>query len=535
MKPRLQALHKEFQSLVAASRQNKGLWEALSKAVLLYNDISAQYKESLYRNARIEFRKSDGDNFNPFLRLVCEFPKALTPTDRVTLSQWNLACQRLLAEVKRDEALYRADNAVERLMAYMETHGGVVGLIFGKTDFDENPKRKTSGSHEYDDLRAQVANEVLEKLYGMHPNQVRATGGMFSVLLARAKGPDLEILGTSYDLTLVETLAVATAYKTRGFLPYTLRSLLDVMITQTFPGFALPTNSRGKWFRENYNERSTVKNENGQPTTTSKRLLLKRTNELLLSQARSEVSVVTRCSLKKPLTDTEMTVRLNSNDRVRIEEWIETGEYVHLTAIPDDKLGPAPTPTSVRGLQVINRRTSKEKNLHFHPLNDESSGSFQAEFKRDTFVPDWSFEVAADWTSSIRRRWANNWFEGLGRHNQIKRRHNRRLKVIVSQREFTIIYNMDGTIHPKEVIQLPEGVNGASVETETLYFSKDLGPVLFNLADALIEGPLTIAGNSHALVFRYSTGIGEFEIAVPTLVHDDQRDGSLFYGLGKQP
>ena len=51
---------------------------------------------------------------------------------------------------------------------------------------------------------------------------------------------------------------------------------------------------------------------------------------------------------------------------------------------------------------------------------------------------------------------------------------------------------------------------------KTEHLSKDIAPVLFNLADVHSDGMIEVSGNDQALVFAYKNDLGTFKIAVPT-------------------
>jgi hypothetical protein len=134
------------------------------------------------------------------------------------------------------------------------------------------------------------------------------------------------------------------------------------------------------------------------------------------------------------------------------------------------------------------------------------------------------------WFGNLRHVWADRWFAELGRYNQIIRPHNATLGVRVTAEKLEIIYNRQkGHPPPSESFPVPSPIKSVNEAQETVYFSKDLAPILFNLADADIKGSAAIEGNRHVLVFRYGTSVGEFEIAIPTLTEDQaQRDETLF-------
>jgi hypothetical protein len=85
---------------------------------------------------------------------------------------------------------------------------------------------------------------------------------------------------------------------------------------------------------------------------------------------------------------------------------------------------------------------------------------------------------------------------------------------------------------PVESFPFPTPLKSFTKESTVSFLSKDLGPILFNLADAQISDQVTISGNRHALVLSYSTDLGEVEIAVPAL-QGKERDKTLFRAIGK--
>ena len=97
------------------------------------------------------------------------------------------------------------------------------------------------------------------------------------------------------------------------------------------------------------------------------------------------------------------------------------------------------------------------------------------------------------------------------------------------------MFNLHPEDSPFETFSFPEPIKTLKRTQITTYFSKDLAPILFNLADAHTDSTVTMAGNAHVIVFRYATTVGKFEIAVPTLdTKRKHRDGTLFYALDRQ-
>ena len=46
--------------------------------------------------------------------------------------------------------------------------------------------------------------------------------------------------------------------------------------------------------------------------------------------------------------------------------------------------------------------------------------------------------------------------------------------------------------------------------------SKDIGPILYNLADTAVTGSINISGNEQAVLVEFKTDMGCYQIAIPT-------------------
>jgi hypothetical protein len=194
----------------------------------------------------------------------------------------------------------------------------------------------------------------------------------------------------------------------------------------------------------------------------------------------------------------------------------------------------AASDTATYKLAVKNTITDSTYSLHFYDHRPDKNTHFQAELRRDAFTPTWQSQLNAQWFAKLRQGWTDKWFAELGRYNQITRKNNAILEIKLAPDKFHVIFNRHPDASPSEAF-LPRPVPNFTEAETTKYFSKDLAPILFNLADAPAAGAVTMAGNKHALVFTYETSVGQFEIAVPTL--DDEtgnRDGTLFYAADRK-
>ena len=236
------------------------------------------------------------------------------------------------------------------------------------------------------------------------------------------------------------------------------------------------------------------------------------------------------------LIDKSDTVFLRVLERSKVEQWVETKEITLLRAEPKQGLKAASKEERASyKLAVTNNVSGFTKFLHFYNHTpDKNRGHFQADFQRDKFKAEWSVKLGKAWFADLREVWADKWFAELGRFNQILRPQNAIMEFKVSSNKIYIVFNLHEGHSAIETLELPEPIKMLKKANRTAYFSKDLAPILFNLADAHVNGAVTMAGNAHAVVFRYGTIVGKFEIAVPTLdAKRKHRDGTMFYPLDR--
>jgi hypothetical protein len=104
--------------------------------------------------------------------------------------------------------------------------------------------------------------------------------------------------------------------------------------------------------------------------------------------------------------------------------------------------------------------------------------------------------------------------------------------VVIGPDGLVIKFNLKGSKFASETFPFPVSLTALSDVKEYTFASKDLAPVLMNLAD--VTDTITMQGNAHALVFSYCNEVGDSETAIPTLTSEGNRDATLFYGFRKR-
>jgi hypothetical protein len=525
----------------------------LAKAYGWWSDVPAETKETLYSESGIKYYKTqDGSpRFNPVVKLIWGFGHDLSPSQNVTVSQRARALTALHSHfLKRpDDFKFNREGA---LKAHIEKTGGVSGLIADVEPESENEEaarpdpnkpNRSSGLSSTDrhKIQAEIAKLALKQLASSDvgigkaevTQPVRIGKDNLLVLLARFQSDTITILGSTNAGTQIDAVAAASA-KHLNVQDENLRTLTQVLATQLFPPQALPASDdqRKKWFSK-YNEKSDQKNATGQFIPSSKALLIRGTEQdILLSQNRLAVSPVTRCVVAKPWVSEGHSIQLKGGERALLERWIESGEIsLKRAKAPKQREHGNNSDKWAFKLALHDSIAETDKDLHFYQLKPHQT---QVDFKRNDFRANWSIELSPGWFAKLRQNWTDPWFLHPGKHNQITRPENRKLRLSAAKSDLTVTYDFRGDKFPSTSIPLPEGVAGPADVHPSAYFSKDLAPILFNLADVAATGSVTMAGNRHALVFTYATTSGDFEIAVPTLDADEQaRDATAFAPLAR--
>ena len=117
------------------------------------------------------------------------------------------------------------------------------------------------------------------------------------------------------------------------------------------------------------------------------------------------------------------------------------------------------------------------------------------------------------------------YFKKLGKSNQVTRPNNKQWEVRVSQTGIAFAHNRD-TTDICEVdgvsasVQFAANTTSASCEVRT----KDFGAVFYRVACLPLTSGVKISGNMQAIVLRFSTNLGSYAVAVPTVIANDDCD-----------
>lgn len=535
-------------------RSTKDLWRALVRIYLWWHDCSKipGALDRLYEKHEERFQRMENrPNFNPLLRIA--FGRVdVQVNERVRLSSYHLALNELHNEHTINADKYQ-HNPEGELLDYFSEQGGVNGIVKeaveGKKadqDPEDNKSTKTAkglAKTISDKARAKIKDKAVEimktapsigELKSTEPLRI-GKGNLIALLARKSNNGKPELIASSNDAEVIALLAQSARSMAVSHLTPNLRVLVEIVRSQMYPTSVMPKlengNARANWWRKFYADQSKVKTSDlltwdgkTKPTylNSAKKLLVRGTQgDIILSGSKLGVSVVTRCKLKSAWVGRGELLYLRVMDRAALEHMIETSETSIVTANPKSGLAVVQNKKYSRELVLANRVERDDKRLHFYDArrDNEYVGAFQSYFDFDSWQPQWSCTVSQRWFAEVREITLDEWFEVFATYNQPNREANRAMYFEASEQGFKLHYELNftpGKKIPYDDLPRSDMWHGASAGGKTMHLSKDLAPVLINLAAADIIGNVKMSGDAHALVFEYKTKSGSFSIAVPT-------------------
>jgi hypothetical protein len=321
-----------------------------------------------------------------------------------------------------------------------------------------------------------------------------------------------------------------------------LRLLVEVIKTQAYPPEAMPRDleARQKWMMDFYRDETKFLSRDipgrkeikkGDKLRSAKKLLMIGSNkEVLLSGSRLKASVVTRCRTDLLPIDPGDRFCMRGMDLVLIERMLETTEINVIGVIVDDVTGKAirRIPSLYKHHYTMHLKRPTPQKVRMFPFYDAtrdvgSTIGFQANFAFSAWKPDWTFTVQQGWFARLRQQLLDQWFVTLGAGNQPKRLNNQAMELTVHVNKLEIGFNLSeaGSPSPCEMA-INADTKGRTVPSKTFHLSKDIAPVLYNIADLELTSDVDVGGNKNALVLSYKTPSGAFDIAIPTATLERQ-------------
>lgn len=536
------------------AKAEHSLYGALVNAYLFHRKVrdNKDFLQGKYEAAQVRENELAGNqiNFRPFIRVVfrLDIPN-MPPAERarktttVGSERVRVAQYKIIFEAFEEYWNANPDNfqtaAFEKLFQFIQS-STVRGLITEykekqaaiknkKTNEDEKEVENTQKALADVALTSVLENgEVVAAASIKSPERLNYNSNRIAACICRINTDTgkIEIIATSTDEAAIRLIAQSNIAKLEQIESKALRTIAEVVATQSFPGRHIPGGDRDKltgalknWYKSVYLETS-VEN----PHVTTQRRLVLRKDDIILSAQRTDSSVVT--ILKKPvcklLPANSPDVFLKVELLRKIEEWLENKTIAARTTYPLNKLArPAIKTPALYVLQVSNTQVnSKPRNLFFYDIHDKEKRPGQVDFNETDFRPTWSFSVSRNWLRNVRTVFLDVWFELAASGRKLKRAENSIFSLKLSPSQFSVSYEIDGADDPptaKFKIE-PAAIFTAGKNIALMVKSKDFAPALSNIAELPIIGTVKFSGNKSVFVISFATDMGEYLVAIPTLV-----------------
>jgi hypothetical protein len=508
-----------------------------------------RYLDELYAAAGIGTTGAPSNeiNYRPFLRLVWDQVEVKGCMNN-RLTHWNSVLRQLDARYLENPEYFDEIDPVERMASYIEERGGITQMVFGSVrldpDVEEVPKPSPSETRKIVEQKLTteaVAAKHLELLaVSSAPalatvtfaESVRSDEERFVALLGRAE-PDgsVKVLGSTNEPDAIKAVAAHALKKDYRHVSPVLRLIGEIVGTQIYPlsGRPAKADKQKEWLTGVYLDPvSKLKS----PRTGKRRLLLRgNEGDILFSALGCELSVVVICKPTLHL-GVKASVYLKPSMCTMLEDAICSGSFELMRSKPSDRLKSVSGKPHSHLLKIQDHALGKGRKLLFYPIGCKQVGpeqGWQTDFNEENFHPEWKADVDAGWFAKLRAEHLDVWFSTLGRDKQVKRKNNQLFELAVNREQFVLRYNIDATGNaPTHAMSVCASFEEEVDSWTCAVRSKDLAPVLFNLADVPLQGMTEISGNAEALVVKFKTAMGEYVIAIPTVVGKTDAPTLLF-------
>ena len=504
-------------------------------------NLQNDYLEKLYNTAGITVNKTGKKvNFSPLIKLIW----VMTDSNDATVAQWNNAIRIIHKEYNDNKPVY-ANDASNLLVNFIIDQGGLTkmrtnaGLSdvddeFGESQNKAKPKDAKIRRREIDD-GIKFFKTSKRKAFLSNIDPTLATKDGLVAAVGRINRGEFELLATSDDDTLVRDLAAECAEADTSNAPHNLRLLTEVIATQALPAKLARF---GKRLAEDSDiaETDAEGNKTGKKKKALPRLLIRPgKNDMLLSNARSKVSVVTRAHPMKPIVGTGVDISLNGNDRSLIEAvYIHQRELRFMEAEPQDTVKAAPDDKKAAFcIETTHSVTDKKRNLYFYD-DPDGDRDYQADYDDSGFKADWKYNLNLEWLKLLHVDFIGWWINHHGNH--ICRSKNKSFTIKLEKSGWTVSWGEKKERDSyKRKIALVGGctADGLTDGLEINVLSKDFLCVFNALFAAPVSSQnIVVEGDAHLMRVSYATNLAEYEVFIPFCDGKHQRYQASFKSVG---
>ena len=551
-----QALLKELEKIfehttqqtIFHRRSNEYLYRGLAWVYLWW--VKASKVKGLldeqYALHNIAGHNVDGEEkFTRLLRLTWQLDWG--GDSKATLQQWSNALRELHKEYESNKDAYRT-NAEERLAQFIEASGGLRRLIGAdKYYVDENSepakKSQSKNGRSLDDQaiidrkhlemgELHFANaKAIASIQSTKPVSVNRLGYALALIRARPNG-SFSVLATVSDDAQISKAIISSYARDKTAAPTVLQMLTEVISTQCIP-------STLERHRDALQDNVKVKNADGKIYTVKqyKRLLFrKKQGDIVLSENRTACSVVTVVKPKVSILASSKDVFLRVQDRRYLEQAIIQKEDLSIYTANDKDKVPVLRDTDVSAshrLIIENKLLKSRRAIYFYGLDAVGEESrAQADVNADYAEPEiWTATVDKLWIENLYSAFVGRWLNEFGGHITRAPRKTVRMELGLTQLVFKHFGEKENLTTASKAFEIAN-VGKGSKPIKPIFLTKDLLPVLGNLAATDIVGNVKIAVNEDVLTLSYKTALAAYTTSVPTCTANAKRKSAAFAAYG---
>lgn len=511
------------------------LYKTLGEAYLWWREAKKfdDFLEGLYAEQNLVQRGSE-EKFTRLVRLIWQLD--WSGPEAPKLQNWAKALRGLHHEYETNKEAYKVQDPKEKIRQFIYAKGGIgaVGRTVSplqQTDEEAasaNQKKSSPKKSQLDVLSDQQIRakhiELGERFFADESPYIKnivskgkslnvTRKGYAVALVRRAENGSYDILSVTNDDSLVQGTIVETYKRNDAALPQVLRTLSETIETQSLP-------IQLEKHRQDLSDLTSVLGSDGKTKLrTVKRLLLRpKTKDILLSECRTDCSVVTIVTPNKFPSNVTEDITLRAVNQKYIEQnMIQRRDLCFYTTLSSkiEKVTDESLIASHR-LQTKNTITDRIHNLYFYKLSTQPNGSKpQAEINYEALdAPTWLATVNRVWIADLNDVCVSNWLREFG--PQLNRDRHKQVMLKLSK-SFEISYDGTRGNYTKTEKNIPKPkVDRDSKETQFHLRSKDIFTVFHAIAQQDIDGDVQLAASDHVFTISYKTTHASYLIAVPT-------------------
>lgn len=524
------------------------LYKTLGEVYLWWRDARTYegFLEDLYANRNLVQRGQE-EKFTRLVSLVWQID--WSGHEAPKLQNWAKALRGLHHEYETNRDAYQVQDASEKIRQFFNAMGGIgavgrtVSPLQQTDDEVANGKKKTAAPKKKSELDVLSDQQVRSKHIELgeryfadetpYIKNIVSKGKKLTVtrkgyavaLVRRAANGSIDILSLTSDDAIVHDTIVETYKRNDVSLPPILRTLSETIKTQTLP-------IQLEKHRQGLNDLTDVLGSDGKTKLrTVKRLLLRpKTKDILLSECRTDCSVVTLVKPNKFPSNVTEDITLRAVNHKYIEQnmlqtrdlCFYTTDTKQLEIVKDESL------KASHRLQTKNTVSDRIHNLYFYTLSSQADSSKpQAEINNEALdAPTWLATVSKEWVEDLQSICVSNWLREFGtqwnrdRHKQV---------MLKLSKSFEISYDGTRGHYTKTETKIPKPkIDHRSRALEFHVRSKDIFTVLNSLAQQEVEGEIQLAANEHVFTISFMTNHASYLIAVPTCNDRGHLDRTAF-------